>query len=114
MKQFAVDAAREVRLTSDMKIKVGSALVRGNRILGLSANKRGTSPVRSAWSRHAEVGATINRNAKGATVYVYREHGLTGEMLMAKTCLHCEEWLRYVGVRKVVYTTPNGLESARL
>jgi deoxycytidylate deaminase len=103
MRQFAMDAATEVRLESNMKQRVGAALVRGNRIIGLASNKTGCSPA-GGWSRHAEIRACINRNAFGASVYVSRVHGHSGTPLLAKPCRVCQAWLTTIGVRRVYFS----------
>jgi deoxycytidylate deaminase len=115
MKQFAMDAAKEIRLESDVKTKVGAALVKGNRILGLAANKRGShSGSGTKWSIHAEVRCTANKQSKGATVYIYREHGLTGTPLYSRPCSTCREWLNTIGVKRIIYTTEDGYMEERL
>ena len=103
MRSFIFDAAREVRLESDLRTRVGAALARGPRIIGLASNRSGKSPAGS-WTRHAEVRVTLNKNAEGADVYVYREHGLNGKIMNAKPCAACAAWLRQLGVKRVYYT----------
>ena len=113
MRQFALDAANEVRHESDMKQKVGAALVRGNRIIGLASNRTGKSPTGS-WSRHAEIRATLNRDAGGADIYVARSHGKDGTFTLARPCNRCKDWLSALGIRRVYYTVDNGWEMVRL
>lgn len=48
-------------------------------------------------------------DARGATAYVAR-HTSTGQGL-SKPCAACEEALRAAGVRKVVYSTTDGIET---
>lgn len=109
-----MDAAKAARTNSTMKTRVGASLVRGGRIMGVASNRMGATPSSSVWSRHAEVGVTMNKDAYGADVYVYREHGLHGTPMLAKPCSACREWLKDVGVRRVYYTTPQGYHMEKL
>ena len=115
MKQYCFDVAREVRLQSDCKIKVGAVLEKSGRILAVASNKQGS--MRDGgylYSRHAESRLLINRIAEGSTVYVYRQHAHTGELLLSRPCHRCESRLRETGVKRVVYTTNGGWEEMRL
>lgn len=97
--------ASEARLLSPMKVKVGAVLVKGGRVIKVASNMPGGSAKHLAqWSRHAEVRATLNVDARGGTVYVYRAHGLTGVPMLAKPCSGCQEWLDYVGIARYYYT----------
>lgn len=106
--------AAQARLNSDMKPRVGAVLARGGRILGIGYNTWGRSPIRAAWTKHAEVRACMNTDAYGGTLYVYRQHELTASPLMARPCANCEEWLRNIGVKTVIYTTASGVKKERL
>ena len=99
--------ARTERANSVLPIRVGAVLVRGSRVIKGACNGGGKPPrYLQGWSRHAEVRATLNVNAEGATVYVYREHQLRRTPLLAKPCNQCVEWLTWLGVSKVIYSTP--------
>lgn len=101
-------AAAASRLSA-MKPRVGAAAVRGGRIIAIGYNRAGSSKqARDAWSRHAEVTACLRADLRGATMYVYREHGLTGEPLLARPCKSCWAVMRAAGVRRVVFTTAGG------
>ena len=98
--------AAEARLLSPMRVKVGAVLVKGGRVIKVASNMPGGSCKHlSQWSRHAEVRATLNVDARGGTVYVYRAHGLTGLPMLAKPCHNCEGWLNYIGVKQVKWST---------
>lgn len=59
-------------------------------------------------SYHAEIGALrMASDARGATVYVARHAG-NGKPGQSRPCEACELALREAGVRKVIYTDPNG------
>ena len=97
--------ASEARLLSPMKVKVGAVLVKGGRVIKVASNMPGGSSRQlGQWSRHAEVRATLNVDARGGTIYVYRGHGITGVPMLAKPCTACQSWLDYVGVKSVFYT----------
>ena len=97
--------ASEARYLSPMKVKVGAVLVKGGRVIKVSSNMPGGSSKHlSQWSRHAEVRATLNVDARGGVIYVYRGHGITGEPMLAKPCNACQEWLDYVGVSRVYFS----------
>ena len=98
---------------SDLPIKVGAVLVDHGNVLRLGHNAwgRGTP---GTWTRHAEFRATMNINAHGKDIYVYRQNQLTGAPAMAKPCANCREVLTALGVRKVFYTVPGGYEMEKL
>ena len=89
--------------------------MKGGRVLSVFPNKMRNHPdivsdPHSNSSYHAEYGALrMVSDARGATVYVARQGGnnMPG---MSKPCDACEAALRQAGVRKVVYTTPQGIE----
>ena len=97
--------AKYASAKSTMKQKVGAALARGSRLTKTACNTPGKPRLIGAWSRHAEVRATLNVNAENATVFVYREHALNKNPLLARPCSTCVEWLKFVGVKEVVYST---------
>ena len=98
--------AAEARLLSPMRVKVGAVLVKGGRVIKVASNMPGGSCKHlSQWSRHAEVRVTLNVDARGGTVYVYRAHGLTGVPMLAKPCPNCNGWLNYVGVKQTKWST---------
>ena len=109
MRRYAKDAALQVRLESDLRVKVGACVVRGGRILGLASNKSGSGR-RGTWSRHAEVRACLNRDVRGASIYIARGHGITGSLRFSRPCGSCMELLAEVGIKKVYFTVDGGWE----
>lgn len=96
--------ARAASRLSQMKPRVGAAVVKGGRVLGVGYNRPGATR-RTPYSRHAELTAIVAAgDCAGAAIYVYREHGLTGKPMLAKPCASCEEVIRLAGIRKVYYT----------
>ncbi len=107
-----MDVAKEVRLSSDCKIRMGACLEKGGRILGFASNKVGS--MRGGhweYSRHAEGRVLLNKDARGASLYIYREHGLRGTPMLARPCYRCSDLLAEAGLRIVYFSTPDGWES---
>ena len=114
IKRF-IDLAYRVAQTSDYDdYRHGAVLTRGNKVISVSANKnshaRFGKPFRKRNCGHAthnaEIGCILGLDrsvTRGSTVYVARV-GKLGNMKISKPCEMCEEVLRHVGVRKVVYT----------
>ena len=116
MKQIALDAALEVRKESDLRVKVGACIIRGNRIIGLGANKSGGSDRHKyQWSRHAELRCMLRAgDVGGGDIYVARVLGHSQRYGMAKPCRRCETLLRDANIKTVYYTVQGGIESMRL
>ena len=92
----------------------GAVLVRGNRVINVSANKNSHARFGNRFRKrncghathHAELGCILGIDravTRGSTIYVARV-GKLGNMKISKPCEMCEEVLRHVGVKKVVYT----------
>ena len=116
MKQIALDAAIEVRKDSDLRVKVGACIVRGNRIISLASNKSGGSKKHGyLWSRHAELRCILRAgDVEGSDIYVARLLGHTEGYGTARPCGGCKALLLEFGLRNCYYTTPNGVEVMRL
>ena len=101
--------AKEASSRSDhYKYKMGCAIAKGNKILGVGCNSMKTHPKspHKFKSTHAEFMAAQNAglwNLEGATVYVFREQK-DGKMAMAKPCPYCWRFLVDCGVKEVVYS----------
>ena len=107
--------ARNVAFNSEYgKIRHGALLIKGGSIINTCYNKdkfcafgtRFRDPDRGHATIHAELGCILGLDrsvTRGSTVYVARV-GKLGNMKISKPCEMCEEVLRHVGVRKVVYT----------
>ncbi len=91
---------------SPLRPKVGAAITKNGKVLGLGFNKRGSSRLsRAIYSRHAEISAIIAAgDCRGATIHVYRAHGKTGEPLLSKPCVDCAEAIEIAGIRRVIYS----------
>ena len=91
------------------KQQVGAIIVRKGTVVGRGCNqKRHVGKVKTEYpnSLHAEVAAIMNTSRRllaKSTMYVYRVKK-DGTPAMAKPCTYCAALLRYVGIKKVVYT----------
>lgn len=110
-----LEFGRKVAETSNFHdYRHGAVLVRGKSIISSSPNKNSHARFGRRFRKrnhghathHAEIGCILGLDrsvTKGSTVYVVRL-SKTGEFKMSKPCEMCHEALKYVGVRKVVYT----------
>lgn len=107
-------ALHQARLAPHPRWRVGAALVRGGSLYGVSTNRYRNDPRTGPYSGvswHAE--EMLLRqcgDAEGATLYVARvtKSGLVG---LAKPCDRCTEMIIDAGLKRVVWTTPHGLDS---
>lgn len=98
--------------------RVGAIVAKGNRIIGFGINKYRTHPQQINWhteqnsnSIHAELDAIISsHDVKGSTLYVVRILK-DGTCSMAKPCKECQKIIAAAGIKRVVYTTWDGVES---
>ena len=106
-------AAKVAEQSGYGRFRHGAVLVKGGSVLNVSANSDNhtsfgqrfrTRPGRA--THHAETSCVlgVNRAATtGATVYVARVNR-QGEWRMSKPCSMCHEVMKFVGIKKVVYT----------
>ena len=97
------------------KLKHGAVLLKGGNVINVAFNKPDFSSFGNRFrnnytcghaTTHAEIGAILGiprTKTEGATVYVVRVNR-SGQYRMSKPCPMCEEVLRFVGIKKVVYT----------
>jgi len=113
-----VDLAKRISFQSDYSHKHGAVLTKGANIVNVSCNKNKFSSFAKRFKKnnkdfatvHAELGTILNverTNTDGATVYVVRTNN-QGEFRLSKPCSMCEEAMRWVGVKKVIYSTSEG------
>lgn len=121
-----ITLATKVAEQSDYgKFRHGAVLVKGSSVRNLSCNKQRHCHFGKRFREHhtgdatlhAELGVILGMDrskTQGATVYVARINS-DGERRMSKPCPMCENAMRHVGVKKVVYTDRDGtIESMRL
>tara|TARA_R110002073_G_scaffold314205_2_gene486390 strand:- start:456 stop:869 length:414 start_codon:yes stop_codon:yes gene_type:complete len=113
-----IDLAKRISYQSDFAHRHGAVLTKGANIVNVSCNKNKFSSFAKRFRKndknfatvHAELGSILNverDNTEGATVYVVRINN-QGEFRLSKPCDMCEEAMRWVGVKKVIYSTSNG------
>jgi len=96
--------------------KHAALLVAGNRIISRGHNYAGCSKkyLRLKWNMkdtHAEVDAITRRDRKrngpkGDTIIVIRFY--KGRLLNSKPCYSCQAFMRFKGIKKVIYSDKNG------
>lgn len=103
--------------------KHGAILVRGGKIINSAHNECVHSKFadrfkkHDGWgTKHAELSVILGIDRKvttGADVYVVRINP-SGLIKNSKPCAMCEDVLRFVGVRRVFYSTNTGYEVMKL
>lgn len=109
--------ALKVAEKSQHKFRTGVVIAIGSRIISIGINKYRTHPQQinchtnmNSNSIHAELDAIISCHSPlGATIYVARilKDGTSG---LSKPCKTCQGIIELYGIKKVVYTTHDGLE----
>jgi len=96
--------ARKKAKEGDYIYRLGAVVVRGGKILSIASNTR---------KGHAEVNAIKQASkTEGADIYVTR-HTPTG-MAMSKPCNNCMEVIKAAGIRRIYYTSRDGLHKVIL
>jgi deoxycytidylate deaminase len=107
--QRFIELALKLATKSEYYQKVGCVIVKGNRVIGLGFNKPNkTHPMSNNrfHNVHAELDAILGHTAEeleGATAYVARIRN-NGTVGLAKPCEHCQELLKRMGIKTVIYT----------
>lgn len=60
--------------------------------------------------KHAEFSALLNAGRKDVYAILVQRFNRNGEMLLAKPCVICQNIIKSWGVKKVMYTTPTGID----
>lgn len=98
--------------------KHGAVLVAGGRVVGRGVNRANPDVAlrsRGYWSIHAEMAACrrVTLAGRSGVLYVARTSN-TGHGVMSRPCRLCQQQMRAIGIRLVIYTTPEGMEEMRL
>jgi len=112
-----LEHAKKVAQQSDEDYRHGAILVKGGSVINSSINKnsycsfgmRFRKKDRGLATVHAELGAVLGVDRKltyGATVYVARI-GKNEDYKLSQPCPMCEAAMRYVGIKRVVFTINN-------
>ena len=102
------------------RARIGAVIAKGSRILSSGYNRIGYSkylPNRPyPESIHAEEAAILKllrerrlRDLAGSTIFVSRINR-SGACRLSKPCRNCQDLIRSVGIKRVVYTTDTGVE----
>ena len=113
-----IDLAKKAIYQSYHSHRHGAVLVKGGRVINVSHNKLKFNSFASRfrhengeWATvHAELGSVLNverRNTEGATVYVVRV-STTDNFRLSKPCSMCQAAMKWVGIKKVIYSTNDG------
>ena len=116
-RKFFELARRVAEQQSAHSYRHGAVLVKGSTVRNVSANKNKFKGWGARFrhkdcghaTHHAELGCILGVDRKqttSATVYVVRV-GKNGDFKMSKPCTMCQSVLKYVGIKKVYYTTSN-------
>jgi deoxycytidylate deaminase len=106
------ELSRKLAEKSMFRFRLGCVIAKGNNILGVGfndgvkTNPKSSHPFKSV---HAEFDAVLSARGKslaGSTVYVSRILK-DGSLAMSRPCEHCEGMLRKLGIKRVVYSTPD-------
>lgn len=117
-------AAKAAENSGHDTFRHGAVLVKGGSIINIAANSDNHTPFGQRFrslpgraTHHAELGCILGIDksmTSGGVVYVARINK-AGDWKMSKPCSMCHEALKFVGVRKVVYTVaPNEWESYKV
>lgn len=110
------ELAKRLSLKSDhYQYKIGSVLVKKNKIIGTGFNRLKTHPksphkYKSIHSEFMSVLGVSASDLSGATIYIYRETK-DGIRALAKPCKYCNNMLDQCGVKTVYYTVKDGYDS---
>ena len=107
-------AARAAEQSGYKRFRHGATLIRGGSVLNISSNsgsytsfgQRFRDPSVGKATHHAETACVLGLDksiTQGGTIYVARINK-KGEWRMSKPCPMCHEVMKFVGVKKVVYT----------
>lgn len=113
-------------MTRKYKIKATAYDTSGRRICSKHNSYQKTHPVQAKYAKlanseerivlHAEVRALLDaiRQRKKVDTIVVERYDANGNPALAKPCKVCELFIRHCGVKKVIYTSQEGLIEWRI
>lgn len=113
MKRY-FDAAQKASKNAKYHHRLGAVIVKKNRVISIGYNKpHKTHPKSNTKFKtiHAEFDAILGcekDDLRGATIYVLRD--ANAGINLARPCACCMELIKMVGIKKVIYTTLEGVE----
>ena len=119
-----LDRAKNEALKSDCRARHGAVLVKGGNIINVSFNENSYCSFGMRFrdsnmglaTHHAELRCILGIDkgkTDGATLYVVRI-GCDDNFRMSRPCSMCMRSLIFCGVKRVVYTTNDGIEVIKL
>lgn len=127
LKPEILNQAIAVAMSSQSKKKVGSIILKKNKLIASAVNLEDkTHPIQASYGKrasvihnnkglrekrflHSEVNCLIRSKGRGDTIIVARVGGRGGkELRMAKPCPICTIALKEYGIKHVHYSTDNG------
>ena len=112
-------AIKIARANPEKKWKLAAVGCRGGRVVsvGMNSFQQNDSPPGtihySCLGRHAETEMLRLASKPPRTVYVARV-SKGGQLRLARPCKNCYAALRQAGVKKIIYTTNNGIAEERI
>lgn len=111
-RQVGMQAAIKAASLSDLyKLRVGAALLRGNRLINIGWNTKKTHPsCNTDLSQHAEFNVFRGLRREliiGCDLYVARI-SRTSTVKLAKPCEDCQEFLNSLPLNKIFFTNDQG------
>lgn len=113
-------AIASAHLSTEFKQRVGSVITDSKgRVISSGYNKRKTHPLQMRYARkinpeqcflHAEIDALVQCREVPHTIYVARVRK-NGRTAMARPCPICSLAIGEAGIKTVVYTTDDGVET---
>lgn len=110
-----VELAIVQALKSTYPHKIGCVIFKGNKIISTGHNQiRHCAKIPSKYkiyrdSLHAEQHAILNapsrKSLKGASILVIRINPNKKNLLLAKPCMMCYDFIEYIGIKKMYYST---------
>jgi tRNA(Arg) A34 adenosine deaminase TadA len=109
-----LNQAIEEALKSDYKQQIAAVIFKGKRIIAVAHNAVRSNKIPYKFknfleSSHAECQAIIKarRSLKGYDILVIRLNR-QGDLMMAKPCEFCQEFIDYVGIRNTFFSINSG------
>lgn len=117
--QSFVELAKRVSVYSDCTHKHGCVLVKNGKVINTAFNQNTFSSfadrfIKKEWygTRHAEISVVLGisrSNTTGSTIYVVRANRW-GVFRNSKPCTMCEDTLRFVGIKHIIYSIDNDFQ----
>lgn len=112
------DLAKKVsKLSNHKHHKIGSVIIRGNKVISVGTNNLKTHPrsLHPYFSLHGEMAAILfsKQDLKDCEIYVFRQTK-DGVPALAKPCQYCEQMIREASIKEVHYTVGGGYKSEKM